>query len=135
MSPRIFIPRNHKKEKLKIACLNVQDLNDPAKRECVGRLFEERGLDVLVMSETKLRGKGERSFGKVVGRVSGVSGGSAREGVGIIVGEEWKRCVKEWKEISSRLMYVRMIVGESKYVIVGAYGPGSERKKEECESF
>ena len=64
MSPRIFIPRKQKeKEKLKIACLNVQGLNDPAKRECVGRLFEERGLDVLVMSETKLRGKGERSFG------------------------------------------------------------------------
>ena len=115
----------------------MQGLNDPAKRECVGRLFEERGLDVLVMSETKLRGKGERSFGKVVGRVSGVSESErwAREGVGIIVGEEWKGCVKEWKEISSRLMYVRMIVGESKYVIVGAYGPGSERKKDERESF
>ena len=72
-------------------------LHDPAKRECVGRLFEERGLDVLVLSETKLRGKGEWSFGKVVGRVSAVSSGRAKEGVCIIVGEEWKRCVREWK--------------------------------------
>ena len=53
----------------------------------------------------------------------------------IIVGDEWKSGVREWKEVSSRIMYVRMNVGVSKYVIVGAYGPGSERKKEERESF
>ena len=91
---------------MKIACLNVQGCNDPAKRECVGRLFEERGLDVLVLSETKLRGRGERAFGSAMGRVSGVSSGRAKEGVCIIVREEWKRCVSEWKEVSSRLMYV-----------------------------
>ena len=34
--------------KIKIACLNEQGCNDLTKRECVGRLFEERGLDVLV---------------------------------------------------------------------------------------
>ena len=53
----------------------------------------------------------------------------------IIVGDEWKSGVREWKEVSSRIMYVRMNVGVSKYVIVGAYGPGSGRKKEERESF
>ena len=74
--------------KVEIAYLYVQGCNDPAKRECVGRLYEERGLDVLVLSETKLKGKGEWSFGNVVGRVSGVSSGRAKEGVCIIVGEE-----------------------------------------------
>ena len=102
---------------MKIACLNAQGLNDPAKRECVGRMFEERGLDVLVLSETKLRGKGEWSFGKEVGRVSGVSSGRAKEGVCIIVSEKWKKCVREWKEISSRLMYVRMEIGGPKQLI------------------
>ena len=136
LSPCITIPTKQvKRNKMKIACLNVQGCNDPAKRECVGRMFEERGLDVLVVSETKLKGRGERMFGNVVGRVSGVSNGRAREGVGIIVRDEWKRCVIEWKEVSSRLMYVRMNVGVSKYVIVGAYGPGSEKKKEERECF
>ena len=61
--------------------------------------------------------------------------GNAREEVCIIVGKNWKKYVTEWKEVSSRLMYVRMKIGESKYVIVGAYGPGSEKKKEERESF
>ena len=113
---------------MKIACLNVQGCNDPAKRECVGRLFEERKLVVLVLSETKLKGTGEKNFGNVVGRVSGVDVNErAREGVGIIVGEAWKGCVREWKEVSSRLMYVRMKVGMDNYVIVGAYGPVQRR--------
>ena len=114
----------------------MQGCNDPAKRECVGRLFEERKLDVLVLSETKLKGTGEKNFGNVVGRVSGVNVNErAREGVGIIVGEAWKGCVREWKEVSSRLMYVRMKVGVDIYVIVGAYGPGSEKDKVERENF
>ena len=95
----------------------------------------ERRLDVLVMSETELIGKGDRIFGNVVGRVSGVSSGRAKEGVCIFVGEAWKGCVREWKEVSSRMMYVRMKVVMDKYVIMGAYGPGSERKKEERENF
>ena len=53
----------------------------------MGRLFEERGLNVLVPSEPKLKGKGEWKFGNIVGRVSGVSSGRAKEGVCIIVGE------------------------------------------------
>ena len=134
-SPCIYIPSKQNRSKIKIACLNVQGCNDPAKRECVGRLCEERGLDVLVLSETKLKGRGEWMFGNLIGRVSGVTSGRAKEGVCIIVSEEWKRYVSEWKEVSSRLMYVRMNVGVSKYVIVGAYGPGSERKKEEREEF
>ena len=79
----------------KIACLNVRGYNRPAKRECVGSMFEERGLDVLVLSEIKLRGMTEQMFGNVVGRVSGVSSGSARKGVCIIVGDEWRRCVRK----------------------------------------
>ena len=92
------------KNQSKIACLKVQGCNNPAKREFVGRLYEEREADVLVLSETKLRGRGEQTFGNMVAWVSGVSSGRAKEGVCIIVGEEWKRCVREWKEVSSRLM-------------------------------
>ena len=78
MSLVVNLPNKQaRKIKIKIACLNVQGCNDPVKQECVGRLFEERELDVLVLSETKLKGKGEWSFGNVVGRVSGVSSGRA----------------------------------------------------------
>ena len=47
LSPCITIPtKQDKRYKMKMACLNVQGCNDPAKRECVGRMFVERGLDV-----------------------------------------------------------------------------------------
>ena len=92
-------------------------------------------MDVLVLSGTKLKGTGQSAFGNVVGRAFGVSDDNAREGVCIIVGENWKKYVIEWKEVSSRLMYMRMKIGTSKYVIVGAYGPGAEKKKEDRDSF
>ena len=37
--------------------------------------------------------------------------------------------------MSSRLMYVRMEIGKSKYVIVGVYGLKSEKKKDDSGSL
>ena len=39
---------------------------------------------MCVLSETKLKGKGEVMFGEVVGSVSGVRGRRAREGVALL---------------------------------------------------
>ena len=39
--------------------MNVQGSNCPAKRECKGGLFEERGLDVSVVTDTVLKRRGE----------------------------------------------------------------------------
>ena len=44
----------------------------------------------------------------MVGRVSGVAGGRAREGVALLLSGWLMRCVVEWKEVSSRLMWVRV---------------------------
>ena len=58
---------------------------------------------MCALSEIKLKGKGE-----VVGRVSGVAVGRAREGVALLLSRRLMRCVVEWKEVSSRLMWVRV---------------------------
>ena len=63
---------------------------------------------MCALSETKLKGKGEVMFGEAVGRVSGVAVGSAREGVAQLLSGRLMRCVVEWKEVSSRLMWVRV---------------------------
>ena len=47
-------------------------------------------------------------FGEVVGRVSGVAGGRAWQGVALLQSGWLMRCVVEWKEVSSRLMWVRV---------------------------
>ena len=45
-------------------------------------------------------------------RVSGVAGGREREGVALLLSEWFLRCVVESKEVSSRLMWVRVNIGE-----------------------
>ena len=50
-----------------------------------------------MMGLTKLKGRGEVMIGEVVGRVSGMAGGRAREGVALLLSEWLLRCVVEWK--------------------------------------
>ena len=78
------------------------------KKGKIGKMFLRQSFDVCCLSETKLKGKGEVMFGEVVGRVSGMAGGRAREGVAVLLSVWLMRCVVEWKEVSSRLMWVRV---------------------------
>ena len=63
---------------------------------------------MCALGVTKLKGKGDVMFGEVVGRVSGVAAGREREGVALLLSGRLIRCVVEWKEVSSRLMWVRV---------------------------
>ena len=88
---------------------------------------------MCALSETQLKGKGEVMFGEVVGMVSGVAVGRLREGVALLVSGRLMRCVVEWKELSSKLMWVRVKI--ESWVFISAYGPGSEKSEEEIEEF
>ena len=49
---------------------------------------------------------------------------------------EWMgNTVAEWKEVSSRLMRVRVRMGRERWAFVSAYGPGCERSEEERDEF
>ena len=98
-------------------------------------MFVKRGLSVLALSETKMRGKGDVEFGRVCGRRSGVEDGRAREGVVLLLSEEFKKCVMEWGEVSVRLMWVKLRLGRQRWVFVSAYGPGSEHEERVREEF
>ena len=45
---------------LRIGCLNVRGCNEVEKRAEIGSMFEEFKLDILGLSETKMRGGGGR---------------------------------------------------------------------------
>ena len=45
---------------------------------------------------------------EVVGRVSDVEGSRARERVALLMSGRLTSCVVEWKEVSSRLIWVRV---------------------------
>ena len=82
------------------------------KKGKIGKMFLRRRFDVCALIETKLKWKGEVMFGEVVGRVSGVAGGRAREGVAFLLSMWLMRCVVEWKEVTSRLMWVRVKIDQ-----------------------
>ena len=85
---------------------------------------------MCALSETKLKGKGE-----VVDKVSGVAGGNAKEGEALLLSSRL-RCVVEWKEVPSRLMWVRVKIERESWVFMSTYGPGqSEKGEEEIEEF
>ena len=52
---------------IKLACINMQEINDPARCENVVGMFQERmrELYVLVVTETNLKGKRDFKLGKV----------------------------------------------------------------------
>ena len=121
---------------LVMGCMNVRGCSTiESKRWEIGELFISRRMDVLALNETKMKGKGEVDFGRMKGRVSGVMGGRAREGVAILLSEWLLKLVVEWKEVSSRLMWVRIRLGRECWAFVSAYGPGSEIKEEQRNEF
>ena len=104
MAGRLTSPRT-----LVVGSLNVRGCSSiESKRSEIGCMFGRRGMDVLALCETKMKGKGEVAFGEVTGRVSGVERERAREGVALLLSEWMENKVVEWKEVSSRLMWVRV---------------------------
>ena len=97
-------------------------------------MFLRRRFDVCALSEAKLKGKGEVMFGEVVGRVSGVAGGRAREGVTLLLSEMLLRCVVEGSRCHPGL-WVRVKIERESLLFISTYGQGSERSEDEIEEF
>ena len=119
----------------KYLCFNVRGCSTKEEKKGeISKKFLRRRLDLCALSETKLKGRRQVMFGEVVGRVSGVAGVRAREGVALLLSDWLLKCVVEWKEVLSRLMWVRVKI-EREIVHMSAYGPSSERSEEEIEAF
>ena len=121
---------------LVLGSLNVRGCSTIESKRCeIGSMFVKRKMDVLALSETKMKGKGEAEFREVKGRISGIERGRAREGVALLLSERMRSSVVEWKECSSRMMWVKVRIGRECWTFVSAYGPGSEKSDEEREEF
>ena len=53
----------------------------------IGCMLGRRGMDVLALCETKMKGKGEVTFGEETDGAFGVKRGRAREGVALLLSE------------------------------------------------
>ena len=82
---------------LVVGSLNVRGCSAIESKRCeIGCMFGRRGMDVLALCETKMKGKGEMAFGEVTGSVSGVERGRVREGVALLLSEWMVNKVVEW---------------------------------------
>lgn len=120
---------------IKIATFNVRGCTNPVTRCQIGRMFQRQELDVCALSETMMSGSGEVRFGDVVGRASGIVGGSATEGVALLLSDRMTQYVEEWKLVSDRLMWVRITINKECWVFLSAFGPGIEEKEEVIDQF
>ena len=115
--------------------VNVRGCSSIESKRCeTGCMFGRRGMDVLALCETKMKGK-QVVFGEVTGIVPGVERGRAREGVALLLSEWMGNKVVEWKEVSSRLMWGKVRMGRECWAFISAYGPGCEKSEEEQDEF
>ena len=102
--------------------------------ELIGEMKRYR-LDVLGVSEGKMRGNGMKTVEGVTCVYSGVQEGRAKPGVAIDMAEELAVYIKEWKCISERMVLVRFKIREEWVCIVQVYAPTEDSTVEEKEEF
>ena len=122
--------------KLITGSLNVRGCNMDEKKCMIVDMFKERKLDILALSESKVKGEGVREWEGERVIVSGVNERCrAREGVAVMIKGSLWGSVKEYKCINSRMLWVRIKVAGERIVLVCVYGPGMERSENEREAF
>lgn len=65
-------------------------------------------LNILQLCEMKVRGNNMRGIGRAKYVYTGVTGGRARGGVGIIVSELWADWLRSWRCMSKRCVMIRL---------------------------
>ena len=119
---------------MNIGTWNVRGLN--SKEPELVQEFKKNKL--LGITETKKKGQGfQRLENNHILMYSGVvKTERARGGVGLMMKEETKQLITDWKFIDERLMCVKMSgMGEQEYNIIVTYGPQETAMQEEKERY
>ena len=117
---------------MRAATLNVGSMTDKG-IELVD-MMERRKVDILCMQETKWKGSKARSIGggfKLL--YHGVDG--RRNGVSIILKEDYAKSVVEVKRKSNTMMSVKMEIEGVMVNVISAYAPQVGCELEEKEDF
>ena len=124
--------RKAKSVEVRAATLNVASMTGKG-RELID-MMERRKVDILCVQETKWKGSKARSIGggfKLL--YHGVDG--RRNGVSIILKEDYAKSVVEVKRKSGRMMCVKMEIEGVMVNIISAYVPQVGCELEEKEDF
>ncbi|KAI5625322.1 hypothetical protein C0J50_15181 [Silurus asotus] len=117
---------------IRVATLNVGTMTGKGRE--VADMMERRKVDMLCVQETKWKGSKARNIGggfKLF--YHGVDG--KRNGVGVILKEEYSKSVVEVKRVSDRMMIVKVEVEGMMINVISAYAPQVGCEMEEKERF
>lgn len=90
----------------------------------------------MVLTETKIKGKGQELLGEYVHMWSGVDRDQrARAGVSFLIKKTHRRRITHYEEISERLMRVDFDFLGRKIVIIGVYAPGNNETPVAKDAF
>lgn len=122
------------KRKMMFGCWNVQGIS--TKINILPAELDVFNMDVVVLSETKRKGKGEEELDNYVHIWSGVSKAvRAKAGVSIMIKKIWKKRITNWTFINERIITVEMTLFAREVVIIGVYAPTNDTKDQEKDTF
>ncbi|KAK3542583.1 hypothetical protein QTP86_031285, partial [Hemibagrus guttatus] len=132
---RVHKQREKRKGKsvgLRIGTLNVGTMTGKGRE--LADMMERRKVDILCVQETRWKGSKARSIGAGFKKIYyGVD--SNRNGVGVVLKEEFVRNVLEVKRVSDRVMSLKLEIEGVMLNVVSGYAPQVGCELEEKERF
>lgn len=129
------VKTDNKKRISRVGTWNIRSLN--GKEVELINEFERAGLEILVIPETKKKGKG--TLGMEGGHLllwSGVEKTErAQAGIGCILNKDVKEKMNSWEPISERILKVELKYRASVKTIIAVYGPSEDEKVEKKDRF
>ncbi|KAK3533327.1 hypothetical protein QTP70_016033 [Hemibagrus guttatus] len=132
---RVHRQREKRKGKsvgLRIGTLNVGTMTGKGRE--LADMMERRKVDILCVQETRWKGSKARSIGAGF-KLFYYGVDSKRNGVGVVLKEEFVRNVLEVKRVSDRVMSLKLEIEEVMLNVVSGYAPQVGCELEEKERF
>lgn len=136
---KVKIQENEQKQKQKmwrVATWNVRSIM--GKEDELIEEFEEIDIDILGVTEIKMKGRGEKIIknGHLL-IYSGVEMNQrAKAGVGCIVKEKYIKYITKWEAISPRILKIEMeIEYQVSTTVIIVYGPNEDEEVKQKEEF
>ncbi|KFM58793.1 Craniofacial development protein 2, partial [Stegodyphus mimosarum] len=113
---------------------NVRGLS--SKMEKVYCEIEKHNKDIVVITETKRKGKGSENIGNYIHFFSGVEENDrSRAGISIMMKEMYYKYMTSCEAIDERLIKLELKLGKKNLVIIGVYGIDDNAKKNTKEVY
>ncbi|KAK3524649.1 hypothetical protein QTP70_035012 [Hemibagrus guttatus] len=131
------VHRQREKRKCKSVGLGIGTLNVgtmTGKGRELADMMERRKVDILCVQETRWKGSKARSIGAGF-KLFYYGVDSKRNGVGVVLKEEFVRNVLEVKRVSDRVMSLKLEIEEVMLNVVSGYAPQVGCELEEKERF